>query len=252
MYFQVLFLLSTGHVVTLANPKPKAEDTYYTPYVPPNFVPPEHHPPVTPSTYISLPEHPPTYPVTPPPHLTHVDPHLNHIEHVNHVDHVNHVNHVNHLNHVNHVPEPVYPPKAYEPPAYVGKPKPKQNCSVVDEVLRAEICTPSFQTECVTENISIKKIVTRPYCFEFAKTECEESEETIDNEICVYEYQPEDRAATAKTVKVTFDKECKTQMVTVCDPAYASYHGYHHGYGAHCKEVKQTTCYNTPKVFINP
>ena len=42
----------------------------------------------------------------------------------------------------------------------------------------------------------------------------------------------------------------QTQMVTVCDPAYASYHGYHHGYGGHCKEVKQTTCYNTPKVLI--
>ena len=232
--FQLLLCLSSCINGIWANPKPEAEDTYYTPYVPPNYVPDQPYP-VTPSNYI--PEHPPpSYPVTPPPHLTHTQPLLNHAPEPYPP------------NHLNHVPEPAYPPKVYEPPAYVGKAKPKQNCSVVDEILRAEICTPSFQTECVTENISIKKIITRPYCFNLAKTECEDSEETIENEICVYEYTPEDRAATATTVKVTFDKECQTQMVTVCDPAYASYHGYHHGYGGHCKEVKQTTCYNTPKV----
>ena len=49
------------------------------------------------------------------------------------------------------------------------------------------------------------------------------------------------------------EKECKTQMVTVCQPAQ---YGYGHAYGEHaygenlCKEVGQETCYNVPVVTI--
>merc|ERR1711953_521282 len=58
-----------------ANPKPEAEDTYYTPYVPPNYVPDQPYP-VTPSSYAPpasippsatiLPRHPSTSPNTHP------------------------------------------------------------------------------------------------------------------------------------------------------------------------------------------
>ena len=197
--------------VAHANPRPesKPEDVYYKPYIPPS---------------VELPPRLPTIGYPPDPYE------------------------------VRHGPE--YPPQPYEPPAYIKAPKLKQNCTVKDEVLRAEICTPSFETKCQEESISVKKITTRDYCFDLAKTECVETEETIANEICVYEYMSKDEDATATTVKVNFEKDCNTQMVTVCDPSFdklytSSYrNGYHayNGYGAYCKEVQQTTCYNTPKV----
>lgn len=146
--------------------------------------------------------------------------------------------------------KPNYPPNPYEPPVYVP-PHPKQNCTVKDEVIHAEICTPSFQTQCTEETITVKKIISRDYCFDLATTVCDTTEETIDNDVCVYQYNEQDEATTAKTVKVDFTKECNTQMVTVCDPGYQYHGGYqHHGYGSYCKEVQQTTCFNQPKVCI--
>ena len=43
---------------------------------------------------------------------------------------------------------PAYPPQAYSKPLSYTKNqyKPKQNCSVQDEIIRAEICTPTFKT----------------------------------------------------------------------------------------------------------
>lgn len=147
--------------------------------------------------------------------------------------------------------KPNYPPNPYEPPVYVQQPHPKQNCTVKDEVIHAEICTPSFQTQCTEETITVKKIISKDYCFDLATTVCETKEESIENDICIYEYQTQDEATTAKTVKVDFTKECNTQMVTVCDPGYQYHGGYqHHGYGSYCKEVQQTTCFNQPKVCI--
>merc|ERR1712201_17724 len=78
------------------------------------------------------------------------------------------------------------------------------------------------------------------------RTVCTESIEEIDNEICTYSYQQKTEATTAKTVEVTFEKQCDTQMVTVSQPTPGyGYHSYGHNY---CKEVAQETCYNVPVV----
>ena len=76
------------------------------------------------------------------------------------------------------------------------------------------------------------------------------SAEEIDNEVCTYSYQPKTEGTTAKTVEVSFEKQCETQMVTVCQPAPHGY-GYGHSYGHnYCKEVGQETCYNVPVVTV--
>merc|ERR1711935_715248 len=75
-----------------------------------------------------------------------------------------------------------------------------------------------------------------------------ESIQEIDNEVCTYSYQPKTEATTAKTVEVSFKKECDTQMVTVCQPTPGyGYHSYGHNY---CKEVAQETCYNVPVLTV--
>ena len=70
----------------------------------------------------------------------------------------------------------------------------------------------------------------------------------------VSRYRGKDEKTTATTVKVSFEKQCDTMMVTVCQPGGYGHHG-HHGYGGYgashqyCKEVAQETCYNVPMVM---
>merc|ERR1712048_447457 len=84
-------------------------------------------------------------------------------------------------------------------------------------------------------------------CQVISRTVCTESMETIPNEICTYSYMAHTEDTVAKTVEISFEKECMTQMVTVCQPqAGYGYHSYGHQY---CKEVSQETCYNKPMVM---
>merc|ERR1712210_434725 len=63
---------------------------------------------------------------------------------------------------------------------------PKHNCSVVDVVESAEVCTPAFETVCETIEVPTKKIIDVEQCYPVTRTVCSESVEVIDNEICVY------------------------------------------------------------------
>merc|ERR1712121_495130 len=122
----------------------------------------------------------------------------------------------------------------YHKPHY-GYEQPKHNCSVQDVVETAEVCTPALETVCNPIELAIKVIVDKEQCYPVTRTVCTESIEEIDNEICTYSYQQKTEATTAKTVEVTFEKQCDTQMVTVCQPTPGyGYHSYGHNY---CKEV---------------
>merc|ERR1711892_997940 len=92
-----------------------------------------------------------------------------------------------------------------------GYEKPKHNCSVVDVVEPAEVCTPSFET--VSENIEVptKIIVDMEQCYPVTRTVCTESVSVIDNEIFTYSYQQKTEGTTAKTVEVPYKKVCDTQ-----------------------------------------
>merc|ERR1712112_672481 len=130
-----------------------------------------------------------------------------------------------------------------------GYEQPKHNCSVLDVLEPAEVCTPKLVTECNPIELSRKSIKEVEQCYTVTRTVCTESTELIDNEVCTYSYQPKTEATTAKTVEVTFKKECDTQMVTVCQPtAGYGHHAYGHNY---CKEVAQETCYNVPVVTVS-
>merc|ERR1712072_1244612 len=65
---------------------------------------------------------------------------------------------------------------------------PKHNCSVVDVVVSAEVCTPAFETVCEAIEVPTKKIIDVEQCYPVTRTVCSESVEVIDNEICVYSY----------------------------------------------------------------
>merc|ERR1712106_1154152 len=117
---------------------------------------------------------------------------------------------------VHHAPAyaPVHnAPVYHNPQPHYGYEQPKHNCSVLDVVESAEVCTPAFETVCNPIDLAIKVIVDVEQCYPVPRTVCTESIEEIDNEICTYSYQQKTEATTAKTVEVTFVKECDTQMV---------------------------------------
>merc|ERR1712106_491199 len=99
---------------------------------------------------------------------------------------------------------------AYHQPHF-GYEKPKHNCSVVDVVESAEVCTPAFETVCENIEIPTKIIIDVEQCYPVTRTVCTASVSVIDNEICTYSYQQKTEATTAKTVEVPYKKVCDTQ-----------------------------------------
>jgi hypothetical protein len=121
-----------------------------------------------------------------------------------------------------------------------------QNCSVVDEVVNATVCTPKLKTKCASVDVKVKVIVDKEQCQDITRTVCSFADEVIENAICVYSYEKQSEDTVAKTVKVTYAKECTSQRVTVCQPRQGySYQSYGQQY---CKEEDQETCYRVPKV----
>merc|ERR1711874_598338 len=147
-----------------------------------------------------------------------------------------HAVHAVHHAPVHHAVHAVHHAPAYHQPHY-GYEAPKHNCSVVDVVESAEVCTPAFETVCENIEVPTKVIIDVEQCYPVTRTVRTESVSVIDNEICTYSYQQKTEATTAKTVEVPYKKECDTQMVTVCQPTPGyGYHSYGHNY---CKEVAQ-------------
>ena len=110
------------------------------------------------------------------------------------------------------------------------------------------MCTPALDTVCTPIELSRKSIKDVEQCYTVTRTVCTESTEEIDNEVCTYSYQPKTEATTAKTVEVSFNKECENMMVTVCQPnAGYGYHAYGHNY---CKDVAQETWYSVPVLTV--
>ena len=107
---------------------------------------------------------------------------------------------------VHHAPAYGHPAPAY------GYEQPKHNCSVVDVVETAEVCTPTLEKTCVPEVLPIKLIISVEQCYTVTRTVCTESIEVIPNEVCVYEYEQaseqtfvaEGHHSDAKTVEVVF------------------------------------------------
>ena len=153
-----------------------------------------------------------------------------------------------------YAPAPYAPAPGYgHPPVYghgyggYGYETPKHNCSVLDVIETAEVCTPVIETTCEIVALPIKVIKEIDFTYTVTRTVCTESIEVIPQEVCSYSYEQVTEPTTAKTVEVTFEKKTDVQMVTVCQPGHHGhgYGGYGHNY---CKEVAQETAYNVPVV----
>merc|ERR1712212_318366 len=144
-----------------------------------------------------------------------------------------------------HVPH-VYAPIPVYVPTLVHH-IPQQNCSIVSEMATAEVCTPSLQTTCTAMEMGVKNIVDKHECRSITHTVCSIIEQENEQEICVYKYQEKSEDTAATNYEIEFEKECKLQMMTVCQPSASA--GYTKIEDQYCKEEKQETCYNVPMVM---
>ena len=76
--------------------------------------------------------------------------------------------------------------------------------------------------------------------------------EEMTVESCNIKYTPTPMEAEASLVDVTYEKECTTMMVTVCQPPGYGYHDQYDPYAKKCKEIAQETCYNRPSTVPRP
>jgi len=140
-----------------------------------------------------------------------------------------------------HPPPP--PPPHHTEPIYGHHPS--HNCTVEDEVLKAEICAPTYTSSCGPFKVKGTKLGEREQCVSVTRTICTNAKETRDVEVCLVDYQDRKQTVTATSVGVKFEKACEKQMVTVCQPQPSYGAGSYHSV-QHCKEVGQETCYNVP------
>ena len=73
-------------------------------------------------------------------------------------------------------PEQFPPPgPAYLPPGPAYPRHPSHNCTVVDEVLQAEICRPSFTTACSPTTVRGSKLGEVEQCVPITRTVCRQA-----------------------------------------------------------------------------
>merc|ERR1711874_784379 len=70
---------------------------------------------------------------------------------------------------VHHAVHAVHHAPAYHQPHY-GYEAPKHNCSIVDVVESAEVCTPAFETVCENIEVPTKVIIDVEQCYPVTRT----------------------------------------------------------------------------------
>jgi len=142
------------------------------------------------------------------------------------------------------------PVQTYSNPApYPSYKQPTHNCTVQDEKVLAEVCTPSFVSKCEPVSLKGTQIASKPKCLQISRTVCAQTTEETTVTLCSIKYNQKADTTEATTIDISFEKECSKQMVTVCKPQYGQEsYGYSKGSYQHCKEIAQETCFNKPTV----
>jgi len=146
-------------------------------------------------------------------------------------------------------------PVASHPPPAPSYPAPSKqeathNCNITHETSQAEVCVPSLgEPQCGPVTLKGIQVGEKEKCLSITKSVCTVSQEAATAEVCTIQYTSKEETAEATLVDVSFNKECSSQMVTVCEPGYHSHsYGYDKGSYQKCEEIAQETCYNKPVV----
>merc|ERR1712123_387605 len=153
-----------------------------------------------------------------------------------------------------HQPQPQAQPQPHAHPPPHAQPRPhgpgieydREKCAVDYVEKKAEVCVPTFQTDCKREDVKNGLVIKQQEeCYQVTKTICTETEEIVDNEVCAYSFTLVPVETEAKLVDVKWEKSC-VEDTTCVNP--------HHtvgGYAAptHCVEEYRHICYLSPVLY---
>merc|ERR1712106_1270911 len=151
-------------------------------------------------------------------------------------------------------PQPNAQPQPHALPQPHAQPRPhgpgieydREKCAVDYVEKKAEVCVPTFQTDCEREDVRNGLVIKQQEeCYQVTKTICTETEEIVDNEVCAYSFTPVPVETEAKLVDVKWEKSCADD--TVClNPHHAP-----GGYAAptHCVEEYRHVCHLSPALY---
>ena len=126
---------------------------------------------------------------------------------------------------------------------YGGSELEKHNCTVQEVEEVGQICTPDILTSCDNVVTSSARVSSQYTCFNISNTVCTVQDRLVEQSVCRYHYQYRLQEAGVEAVEVTYEKECRDQSVTVCDPHYLQ-----HLQHQHCRDISQQTCHLRPQV----
>ena len=114
----------------------------------------------------------------------------------------------------------------------------KHNCTLQEVEERGHICTPDIVTSCHHLVAGAARVTSQYNCYNVSSTVCTVRERLVEQSVCRYHYQYRLEETAVEAVEVTFEKECRAQSVTVCDPHHLQ----------HCREISQETCHLQPRL----
>ena len=119
----------------------------------------------------------------------------------------------------------------------------KHNCTLQEVEEVGHICTPDILTSCDHMVARSARVSTQYSCFNISATVCTVMDRLVDQSVCRYHYQYRLEEAGVEGVEVSYQKECRDQSVTVCNP-----HNLEHLQHQHCRDISQQTCQLQPRV----
>merc|ERR1711913_177385 len=142
--------------------------------------------------------------------------------------------------HHHHQPHP--PPQPHGP----GVEYDREKCALDYVEKEAEVCVPTFKTECETEEVKNGLVIEQQEeCYQVTKTVCTETEEIADNEVCAYSFTLVPVETEAKLVDVKWEKSCAD--TTICANPHLAPGGY--AAPAHCVEEYRHVCHLSPVLY---
>merc|ERR1711887_122759 len=121
--------------------------------------------------------------------------------------------------HHHHQPRPSYHHLAHHaapPPHGPGVDYGREKCSVDYVEKDAEVCVPTFKTECEKEDVKNGLVIKQQEeCYQVTKTVCTETEDIVDNEVCAYSFTLVPVETEAKLVDVKWEKSCTEDTICV-------------------------------------
>merc|ERR1712215_500334 len=105
---------------------------------------------------------------------------------------------------------------AAPPPHGPGVDYGREKCNVDYVEKDAEVCVPTFKTECEKEDVKNGLVIKQQEeCYQVTKTVCTETEDIVDNEVCAYSFTLVPVETEAKLVDVKWEKSCTEDTICV-------------------------------------